>query len=657
MARPRLVSLILALVTVLLYLPASRYGFVVFDDPDYVTENHVVQRGLTWEGVGWAFTTFHAGNWHPLTWMSHQLDWGLFGPVAGGHHFVNILLHTLNAVLLFQFLIRMTGAMWRAAFVAALFAWHPLRVESVAWVAERKDVLSAFFGLLALRAYVNHAKENRPGSQAASVLFFSLSLLCKPMLVTLPFVMLLLDYWPLNRVSTSEFRVSDLRRRVLEKWPFFLLTVASCVVTYLAQRAEAVVSLDRLPLGPRVANAVIAYAKYLAKTICPTDLAVIYPLPRQVDWPLLALSLLSLIAISSLSWRFRRRCPALLVGWLWFLGMLVPVIGLVQVGGQAMADRYTYLPLVGVIISGTWGLWTLLVSIRVPAPVVVTGAAALLISCLVSTAHQLRYWRDSETLFAHAVTVTGENAIARINLGVALEQQGKSDEALAEYNEALRIDPSRVQVHNNLANLLDVLGRNDEALVHYREALRLKPDAPLVHLNLGSLLVKLGRYGEAMQEYALASQLAPTDPRPYYLMGRACLKQGRGVEAVDHFREALRLVPDDIKSLTQLARTLATDPDAAVRNGGEALALARRANDLTVGQQPFVLDTLAAALAEAGRFDEAQWTIQQAIERAGMAGETEVARQMQQRLMLYQSGQPWREATTNTVQASKPATQ
>jgi len=681
MARPRLVCLVLALVTLLVYLPVWHHGFVLYDDPDYVTDNRMVQAGLTWAGVKWAFTTWHASNWHPLTWLSHMLDCELFGLNAGAQHLVNVLLHAANSVLILCVLFRLTGALWTSVLTAALFAWHPLHVESVAWIAERKDLLSAFFWWLTLWAYARYAQsrsrvEGRESGAGAALpaldprpsildyflalLFFVLGLMAKPMVVTLPFVLLLLDYWPLGRVSGFELRVSgstasvtQLKTRntklgtlLWEKSPFFLLAAASCVVTYLAQRGEPMVAFEQYPFGLRLGNALVSYVGYLWKTIWPAHLAVIYPLRSQVAWWEIAASALALVVITSVAWLLRRRAPQALVGWLWFLGTLVPVIGLVQVGSQAMADRYTYIPLVGIFIAVVFGARQLLSRLQVgfAAPAFVSGL--VLAGCVFATERQLRFWRDSESLFAHAVEVTKHNPVAHVNLGVAFEQQGRREDALAQYQEALRLDPRLAQAHNNLGNLLDEMGKPEQALAQYREAVRLKPNAPLAHVNLGSELAQLGQYDEAMREYVEAARLDPGDPRPRYLMGKALLRKGHDAEAIVQLHEALRLNPNDFQTLTYLARVLAAGENPQIRNGAEAVALAERANTSTDGQQPFVLDTLAAAYAEAGRFKDAQQAEQQAVELAAAAGETET-NAMQTRLKLYQSGRPYREAFTS----------
>jgi tetratricopeptide (TPR) repeat protein len=672
MARPRTICLLLALLTVLAYSPVRRAAFVVFDDPDYVGDSHV-QAGLTWSGVKWAFTTWHASNWHPLTWLSHMLDASLFGLDPGPQHFVNVLFHTANALLLFLFLFRATDRLWPAAMVAALFAWHPLHVESVAWVSERKDVLSTFLGLLALLSYVRYVNDSRtPRSKskiwyAGALGLFALSLMAKPMLVTLPFVLLLLDVWPLKRfgglnplvTEKSHSRVSNATPRpsppfalFLEKVPFLLLTVASCIVTFFAQRSEAVMSLEQRPLGMRLANAVVSYVEYLGKTVWPARLAVIYPLPNQIPGWQISGAALILALISWFVWRARRGAPYLVVGWLWYLGTLVPVIGIVQVGGQALADRYTYVPLIGVFIALVYGAADLATRYRVSAMATSAVAGLILVANVGLTEHQLTFWSNSRTLFSHAIAVTRPNAIAHINLGVAFEQENHPGEAENEYRKAIEIDPRRFQAHNDLANLLSADGSREEALREYQETLRLNPNSALAHLNFGTLLLEMNRFDDAAHEYTEAARLAPKDPRPLYLMGKACLRHGQSADAVKYFREALQLSPNDFQTLTWLARVLAADENSAVRNGAEAVSLAQRANDLTGGGQPFVLDTLAIAYAEVGRFAEAQTTVQKAIEEATAAGAPKNVPPMQQRRGLYAAGKPYREDFVSTLAPS-----
>jgi len=670
MRRPRLIALLLALITLLAYLPVVRDTFSNYDDDLYVTNNSVVQNGLTWAGVQWAFTTWHASNWHPLTWLSHMLDCELFGLDAGAQHYVNVLFHTVNAVLLLLLLFRTTGALWPSAFIAALFAWHPLHVESVAWIAERKDVLSTFFEMLALLAYTRFVAESkvRPSPlrsagarnskykvfYALALLMFALGLMAKPMLVTLPFLLLLLDYWPLQRFPNFKLEVKAVSLLTLEKWPFFLLATASGVVTFLAQyNGGTVMTFQKQPLDLRLSNALLSYVLYLGKTIWPTKLAVIYPLQSQLPWTEVTAAVIFLAVIMWLAWRMRRRHPYLLVGWLWFLGTLIPVIGLVQAGEQAMADRYTYVPLIGIFLAVTFLCRDWAARFRLSTVSIAIASSSVLAGCLLATEHQLSYWKNDELLFSHALAFTKNNDVAHINLGVAFEKQGGQVEALAQYQEALRINSHNVQAHNNLGILLSEMGKTDEALAQYQEALKLNPGAPLAHDNLGTLLVKLSRFYEAMSQYEEAARLDPGDFRPYYLMGKALLKQGRNAEAISKFREALQLDPKDFQTLAFLARVLASDENPQIRNGVEAVALAEKANDLTGGEHPFILDILAMSYAETGHFKDALQAEQHAIQLA-QAADLKETNEMNARLELYKSGQPYRETFTNALPQNPP---
>ena len=665
MSRPRLMGLLLALITLLAYLPAARNGFVVYDDGQYVTENRVVQSGLTWSGIRWAFTTGHASNWHPLTWVSHMTDCELFGLNAGAHHTINVLFHTANTVLLFLLLLRLTGAVWPAAFVAALFAWHPLHVESVAWIAERKDVLSTCFALLTLLAYARAVTSDKcQVTGTASIVsrvtrhvslhywlalfFFALGLMAKPMLVTLPFVMLLLDYWPLQR-----FKVQGL---FLEKWPFFLLAVISCIVTYLVQsHGEAVLTIQQLPLNLRLENALISYVRYLLNMVWPSGLAVLYPLQTYLSGmqTMTAMAAAVLVILSWLTWQARRRSPCLLVGWLWFLGTLVPVIGLVQVGSAALADRYTYFPLIGIFVAIAFGVRDLMDRFRVPKIAVAGAAGAVLAACLTLTENQLRYWRDSESLFAHTLAVTTDNPLARINHGVALEHQGRLSEALAEYQEAARLLPDNVQAHNNIAILKDKLGDPPGALAEQLRAVQLNPLSPSLHNGLGIVLTELGRFDEAGAQFMEAERLDPAYPWAHFETGRLRLKQGRDAGATDELREALRLDPDNYQILAYTAQVLAADDHPQVRDGKTALVLATRANTLTGGGQPLVLDVLGMACAETGDFESAQQAAQSALDLA-KAGQMKKLEPLQERLERYKNHQPWRESFLATNAPVKP---
>jgi tetratricopeptide (TPR) repeat protein len=660
MSRPRVIGLALALLTLLLYLPVTRDNFINFDDDDYVTENQVVKNGLTWTGIKWAFMTGHASNWHPLTWLSHMTDCDLFRLNPGGHHLVNVLFHAANTVLLFILLFRLTAALWPCAFIAALFAWHPLHVESVAWVSERKDVLSTFFALLTLLSYVRCAQKQsrvegreskastaspaldpRPSTfdYSFALIFFALGLMSKPMLVTLPFVMLLLDFWPIQR-----FNHATIQRLLIEKIPFFLLTVASCVVTYFAQRNEAVASLAKVPLQLRFENALTAYTSYLFKTFWPTHLSVFYPLPGQIPWLVVAASAALLIFISALVWLERKRNPCLLVGWLWFAGTLVPVIGLVQVGDQAMADRYIYFPLIGIFIAVTFAFEKWSAQVSFPKILPVATGFLILAACLTLTENQLRYWHDSESLFTHALAVTKDNALAHLNLGAAFEENGKSAEALSQYQQALALNPQRDEADNDIGKLLFEMNKPEAALGYCLKAVELNPKRASSHNSLGLVLVELNRFDAAMNQFAEAVRLDASYAAPRFQTGRTLLKLGRDAEALPFFNEALQIEPDNFQMLIFVARVLASDDNPQVRNGSEALALADRANKLAGGAQPVALDTLAMACAEAGRFDEAVQIQQQAVKRAEFAGQNDDAVRMEQRLQLYKNHQPWRES-------------
>jgi protein O-mannosyl-transferase len=679
------------------YLPAASHGFSIFDDDDYVTQNRIVKGGLTWAGVKWAFTTWQASNWHPITWLSHMLDCELFGLNAGAHHSVNLLFHTANTVLLFGLWLRLTGALWSAAFVAALFAWHPLHVESVAWIAERKDVLSTFFALLALLTYVravtgDTCQVTRTNSTLSPVtchlslhywlalFFFALGLMAKPMLVTLPLVMLLLDYWPMQR-----FNHSTIPRLVLEKWPFLVMVAASCIITFQAQHQGGMVaSLEEMPPGYRFSNVLLAYNRYLFKIFWPVNLAVFYPLPKIMPAPAVLAAAAVLLAISAAVWFGRRGGPYGLVGWLWFLGTLVPVIGLVQIGRAAMADRYTYFPSIGLFIALTFAVRDRARRFQLPGAALTVAAVLVLGGCVVLTENQLRYWRNDASLFSHAIRVTRDNEPAHLCLGLAYEKEGRQADAVIEYRTALRLNPHRVKTYNSLAlllagagrtneamtelrealrlfpadaaahdscaNLLADSGQTGEALAEFREAVRLDPKNATLRNNLGAMLVELGRFDEAMGHFAEAAQVNATDWRAPYLMGKALLKQGRDEEAVPYFRQALQLDPDNLEALLGLARVLAADENPKVRDGRAALALASRANNLAGGIQPAVLDVMAMASAELGNFDDAQVITRKALDLAN-AAKLKTPEQLQQRLHLYQNRQPWRES----FQATNPA--
>ncbi len=672
MSRTRFIALLLVLGTLLLYLPVCRYPFVVYDDGDYVTNNRFVQNGLTWGGVAWAFTTWHAANWHPLTWLSLMADCQFFGSDAGVFHAVNALFHTVNSVLLLLLLLRWTKAPWPSAAAAALFAWHPMHVESVAWISERKDVLSAFFALLTLLAYTKAVTgdEWRVARKISfpslvtrhssrfywlALFLFACGLMAKPMLVTLPFVLLLLDYWPLNRIRDSEFGIRNFAKLFIEKAPFFALSAASCVVTFLAQRhGGAVISLEHVPVSYRLENVPVAYVSYLLKLIWPARLAVFYPMPARISMLAVAAAVAVLLFISAAVWFGRKRAPYGLIGWLWFLGTLLPVIGLVQVGGAAMADRYTYFSSIGLFLAVSLGMGAAAVRFQLPQRLVAAGAGLALAVCLLLAHRQLNYWSDNIALFSHAIAVTRDNEAAHQNLGFTLEQLRRNSEALAEYRLALKINPDRAATHVNIANLLDAAGKPDEALAEYETALRLNPGSEPAHDNFGVLLVELGRFDDALKHYDEAARLAPDDWHPPYLAAKALLKQGRDTEAIPYLRKALQLAPDDLHLLTYVAEVLASDENPSARDGNLAFTLASRANALSGGEQPVMLDTLAMACAELGRFADAQQAEQDALRLAGNYNQTNDVLILRQRLELYKIRQPLRQSFTNAPAAILP---
>lgn len=541
---PRLpASLLLAAAVLAALWPVLGNGFLAYDDDRYVTDNPKVQAGLTAPGVAWAFGSLHAANWHPVTWISHMLDTELYGDRPAGHHLTSLLLHAANTVLLFLLLDRMTGLAWRSAIVAALFGLHPLHVESVAWIAERKDMLSTFFWLLAIAAYLGHVRRPRASRYGLVVLLVALALASKPMPVTAPFTLLLLDYWPLGRLGPADARAAPRRRflwLVVEKLPLLGLSVASSVVTLLAQRAGgALAAVDALPLSSRVANAAVAYAAYLGKTLWPARLAVHYPhaLGDLPGWKVAAAVAL-LGALTLLVFRERRRRPYLPFGWLWYVGTLVPVIGLVQVGSQAMADRYTYVPLIGIFVIVAWGSADLLEWVprrasrqrraaagtasdgRAPAgsdrgaeraPGLLAGLAIVLTLVLLATGSwvQARRWSDTVTLFEYALAAAGPSAKAHNVFGQALGAQGRPQEAIEHYRRALALNPRFAMARNNLGGALSVLGRTDEAIREYEEAIRIVPAYPEAHNNLGTALAASGRTREAIEHFTLALAARP----------------------------------------------------------------------------------------------------------------------------------------------------
>jgi tetratricopeptide (TPR) repeat protein len=527
------VCLVLAAITFAVFGQTLGHEFINYDDDVYVYENPVVARGLTLKGIIWAFTGVHANNWHPMTWLSHMLDCQLYGLHPGGHHLTNVLLHTATVIALFLVLRQMTGALWRSAFVAALFAIHPLRVESVAWVAERKDVLSGLFFMLTIGAYVRYAR--RPwswGRYGLVLLLFALGLMCKPMLVTLPVVLLLLDYWPLRRVESAG-------RLVLEKLPLLALSAASCVATLLAQN-EAIQSTGSFSLPVRFVTALLACKIYLVQMVYPAGLAVFYPFPHKglpVWEAALAGTLLAIISAAAF-WH-RRKQPWLLIGWAWYLVMLFPVVGVIQVGGQAHADRYTYLPQIGIFVAMTWLVAGWRVS-RVALGGLMAGILALFMVC---AWQQTAYWQNSETLWTWTLACTTDNDIAQNNLGLVLMQTGRLDAAIACFQQAFQIRPNFAEARNNLGYALLQMGKVDAAIACFQQALQIKPDFAEAHDNLGNALLRMGKVDEAIAHGQRGLQIKPDDAEACVNLGNALFRKGRVDDAIAQYQKALQIKP------------------------------------------------------------------------------------------------------------------
>jgi len=605
-----LFAALLVLMTITVYWPATRCDFINLDDPGYVTENPHVQGGLTPAGVIWAFqNTEQAASWAPLMWLSHMLACQWFGLNAWGHHLINVLLHAANTALVFLVFRRMTGAVWRSLMLAALFGLHPLRVESVAWVAERKDVLSTLFWLLTLWAYVRYveAVQSRPSKPdiwyGTALLMFGLGLMSKAMLVTLPCVLLLLDYWPLER-----FKHTSRRRRLTEKIPFFALATAASVVTFVAQqRGGAVVAAAGLPVGARVGNALISYCRYLGKIFWPTDLAAFYPHPGY--WPMqqVLLAGMLIVGISALFFVMRRRYPFLLVGWLWYCGTLVPVIGLVQSGEQAMADRFTYVPALGVMLQVSWGALELTRRWRSRAIALSVAGSVAIVICIGLTRQQLGYWRDSETLWRHALEVTKGNYFAHRTLGDALVKKNEMDDAISQYEEAIRLQPGDASAHDGLGTALAVKGQTDDAVNQFKEAIRLQPDYTDPHYNLGVELVTKGQIDQAIIQYQEVVRLKPDDVEARNNLGNALGLNGQIDGAIIQYREAIRLKPDAAVTYNNLGTALGRKGriDEAITEFQEALRLNP---DYAEAH-----NSLGIAFYKKGQVDEAARQFQEAI--------------------------------------------
>ncbi len=606
------VCIFLAFLTWIVFGQTLWHDFVNYDDPRYVYQNTKITSGLNITGIAWAFTHIHSENWHPLTTITHMLDCSLYGLKAGGHHFSNVLFHTIAVVLLFLALQQMTGALWRSAFVAAVFAIHPLHVESVAWVAERKDVLSGVFFMLTLLAYVRYARAPSTWRYLIVAFVFALGLMSKPMLVTLPFVLLLLDYWPLGRIADQPSHTRhQLLSLLVEKIPLLALSAVSSVVTFLAQRG-AIGWTEQLPMLPRVNNALVSYVIYVRQMFWPANLAVFYPHPenRLSPWEI-SLALAVLIGITMAAAILRKKAPYFIMGWFWYLGMLVPVIGLVQVGWQGHADRYTYLPQIGLYIAGTWAFADLTASWRRRRVLLIAAALLVVAALSCSASIQTSYWRNSERLFTHALAVTKHNDVAENNLGIIFLQNGQLDDAISRLQAAIDLRPENGPAHNNLAKALLQKGRVAEAMVHYRKFLEIEPQ------NV-----------EARN-----------------ILGTALIQQGRIREAIEQWQEAQTIEPENGNAASNLAWVFGTCPDDSIRDGRRAVELAEKALRISGGKIPMIFRVLAAAYAEDGRFSQAIESAQRGADLATSQGNSGLAVELQSNIALYQTGTPLRDSS------------
>ena len=662
-----IVSALLAVAVIAVFAPVTGYEFINIDDAEYVRENPNINHGISVAGIKWAFENSVTGNWHPLTMLSLMLDCQIYGLSAGGIHFTNLLLHIVNTLLLFWLLLAMTrrkssGAsdsssnLWPSALVAGLFALHPLHVESVTWISERKDLLSAFFFLLTVWAYFKYTAQaaRRKTWYVASITLFALGLMCKPMLVTVPFVLLLLDFWPLNRLAAKASapaneqtpppaqQPASLFFLIIEKLPFLAISIGFCVLTILTQKsAGAIVALSNLTWDMRLESVMISYAHYLARVVWPVSLAMLYP---WFKWTNLQVGCATAIfaGLSLLALRMARRKPYVFVGWFLFVGMLVPAIGFVQVGQTFMADHHTYLPLIGIFIAVAWALADFAAS---PARrTIAVSAAALAIAAIIPLAAvQVRYWKNSETLFTHSLQVTDKNSTAHYILGALLDTRGQEDLAAPHFVAAVTDNPVNIKARCALGHIYFDQGKFDEATGQYQVALEIDPNSAKAHFGLGEILTKQRQLDPAMEQYFLALKSNPNIPEAHYKLAALYSAKQDTLSTISQLQQAIELAPDYVLALNNLGWILATQPAPSLRNGAEAMRLATHAVDLTGKTDPSTLDTLAAAYAETGEFKKAVDTAELAIQNANTSGQSTLAVEIGTRLKLYQSQQAYRE--------------
>jgi len=571
------ICIFLMVATFCIYSQVQDHEFINFDDDQYVTKNSIIQAGLTAESIIRVFTNVHFSLWIPITSLSYIIDYEIYGLNPKGYLLTNLFFHIANSLLLFLILFRMTGAIWQSAFVAAMFAFHPLNVESVAWIAERKNVLSTLFWLLTMWAYIRYAEKSTVKRYSLVFLLFTLGLMSKPMLVTLPFVLLLLDFWPLRRLKfeqerdgkkiTEKYRgkKSETLRLLLEKIPLFLLTAGLSIVTFIAQKsAGAMIDKGSLAFSTRLNNAIVSYLDYLGKMIWPEKLAVLYPHPENAlpVWKVIFCGM-ALVGITIISIRLIRKAPYFAVGWFWYLGTLVPVIGIVQVGGQAMADRYTYIPLIGIFIIVAWGVPELISKWRYKEKVLSVSAGILIPTLMVMTWTQVGHWKNSITIFKHAIRVTDKTyptfAPAHNNLGVALVAEQKNEEAISHYKMAIKINPDNAKAHNNLGAALLTERKIEEAISHYKMAIKINPDFAKAYSNLGIALVAEGKIEEAISHYKMAIKINPDYANAHYNLGNALSAEGKNEEAISHYKMAIKIKPDYADAYNNLGAALLTE--------------------------------------------------------------------------------------------------
>ncbi len=571
------ICLFLMVATFCVYSQVQDHEFINYDDYQYIKDNWKIKSGLTSESISWAFTTFYGYNWFPITWLSHIFDYQLYGLNPKGHHLTNLLFHIANALILFMVLLRMTGKLWQCAFIAAMFAFHPLNVESVAWVAERKNVLSTLFWLLTMWAYIHYAEKPTIKNYGLVLLFFALGLMSKPMLVTLPFVLLLLDYWPLRRLKLeqggsdnevpvkSQYHVkSEFLKLMLEKVPLFALTTGACILTFIAQQEGALINANNLSLPTRLTNAVVSYLEYLKKMIWPNDLAVFYPHPESTlaawKW---VVCFVVLVTITAIAIKFIKKAPYFAVGWFWYLGTLIPVIGIVQVGVQGMADRYTYIPLIGIFIIIAWGVPELISKWNHKEKVLSVSVGIIILILLITTWGQVSHWKNSITIFKHALKVANENSyssyLINYHLGDAFWNKRKTAKAISHYKMAIKVNPDYAPTYNNLGIILGVEGKTEEEISHYKMAIKINPDDAKAHRNLGNVLQKGGKNSEAIFHYKMAIKINPDYAKAHSNLGNALGKEGKFSEAISHHKMAIKLNPDYAPAYNNLGTVLGAE--------------------------------------------------------------------------------------------------